>query len=325
MGTTLYRFHVFFKPTFEGTEEIRISFQTGSAANVENSVIDVSLFQIENGKFGKKYNIIGNIAVIGGFNRPVASGHEYTITFTPPTFLSAGEYLISSILITPQLGSQKAIIHDVTEVKFMYQAGRSTQSIIGEQTSAPTPDSEPKMAGGQSESIIDNRPFMKKVLNSLKSPAEVCRFCSSSKSLNSACDDIFQIPYPTDLIPEDTKLPENAKLLTTKRLCSIANIEDRTLRLAFKYWDKSHYVLETAIRHPMPNLIPGNSANPEFSIWTHPLLEIEYNHFVASFLNGVTQYFMHKYNPALEPGASVRDVAIPDGKLVPWDVLKIEL
>ncbi|KAI9136373.1 hypothetical protein BKA69DRAFT_175004 [Paraphysoderma sedebokerense] len=248
--------------TWVKNRPVQVVIYSGDLGVVRDLGLSLDLYRSENraSSSGQSENSKINVhqgSIIKRKNRNVESNTKYTITFTPPSFLEPGEYtLVAAIHRTDSV---------VSVIKMSATATVSIPAIrkIQPGTSKSSENSEEPISFG--DSLLEPT-VLKSVLNQFTSLTDVCNYCSSTKTMMRACDDMFKTPFPKDFeIPENNQEnpgegnkeeqnqsdaesqeeenesdAENQQEIdmppfTTSRICQLLELDTLLYKLQFKY------------------------------------------------------------------------------------------
>lgn len=189
--------------TWVKNRPVQVVIYSGDLGVVRDLGLSLDLYRSENRASlsgqseNNKINVHQGSIIKSWKSRNVASNNKYTITFTPPSFLEPGVYtLVAAIHRTDSL---------VSVIKMSATATVSIPAIrrIQPGTSKSSENSEEPISFG--DSLLEPT-VLKSVLNQFTSVADICTYCSSSKAMMRACDDMFKTPFPKDFeMPEENQ------------------------------------------------------------------------------------------------------------------------
>ncbi|KAI9141582.1 hypothetical protein BKA69DRAFT_382490 [Paraphysoderma sedebokerense] len=167
----------------------------------------------------------------------ISESSEYTLTFTPPSFLQSGKYL----LVMSQHRSGRRWFHgDIAKtVQISAEASFAFDRLPSVILSSPTDPTGISV----SRLDVDTLPL---VISNIDNLADLCSLCSASESQQRICDTTFSsVQYPSDLVFTEyyDHIAPSALLdadrshgrLTTTSTCRLAHIDNMIRKLEYKY------------------------------------------------------------------------------------------
>ncbi|KAI9139352.1 hypothetical protein BKA69DRAFT_1085794 [Paraphysoderma sedebokerense] len=268
---------------------VQIAFRTGHKFSY-GLPLTVSLFRMERRTWENGVQVTADLL---GIPKYIYEGSivkrfqylrdkEYSIEFTPPWFLEAGQYLLVfsyyqednehwiilpnfvvpvSTIITIQNPSQSSPRSYLFSLLHQIWSNKRTAS----KTPPLNPDSIPTDT-------------IRMMLNNIDNVIDICKFCSASKSISLSCNQIMLNGYipPQHYDTPDRFIALGFQYLSVQETCKLSLIETYLQKLEFKY----HSLPSTPHRHtisqPKANLTTLRSQYYPNLPFTYATLEIPY-------------------------------------------------
>ncbi|KAI9137120.1 hypothetical protein BKA69DRAFT_60850 [Paraphysoderma sedebokerense] len=282
-------------------EEVKLTFRS---AHNPPTVMSVELFRLDDRSSETDSTVPSHIpkhvrvgVILDKY--PLSSqNQEYTLKFTPPSFLRTGRYLLAISYFTPRtVGFDRIGVPVLTKVSFDRQL-----SMTSDLTPVTTKNNDQN--GLEPEPNIEKLPvqMVQNFINAMESTVAVCSFCSTFRSLRSTCDYIFskttfssavRLPDPLKImLPLDEsgkrKLEQTSQLiqLSTSKICQLADLEILLQQLEFKYVSlfQSNTVQSSSLLHPISQLkalVPTHKDGNGIQLWAYPNL---YHHLASQLV-----------------------------------------
>ncbi|KAI9137122.1 hypothetical protein BKA69DRAFT_1100075 [Paraphysoderma sedebokerense] len=272
---------------------------------------------------------------------------DYTLKFTPPSFLRSGRYLL--IMTHFQRGHvtnfDSIQVPIVTGVSFDRRVPINHLVSVGSKSDG---QHDAGMEGSNEKTATMNDlpiDIVRNFINSMVSTVDVCALCSTSKSLRSNCDYILaettfssdvrlpdpirliSLPQPSSQNNEESQVP--AVKLSTSKICRLADLEILLQQLEFKYI--SLFRFNTVQPHDFPHpinqlkaLVPTHKDGNGIQLWAYPNLYFHLTSQLALRYNFLVTFFDNLFDSVFYQQVGKIEISNGEGQIT-LDELKIRL
>ncbi|KAI9137106.1 hypothetical protein BKA69DRAFT_1170130 [Paraphysoderma sedebokerense] len=278
---------------------LEIEFWTGpSQQNLLSDIkCTITVHSVISNDGQKKYIRAGHIYESSNTFQP---SHLYRLKFLPPsTFAQPGEYIVVISFHRSSNIMRYRSIMVVSKSVLMQQAAQPLHVSTSPESALNDFSERNRQMNHMPAEIIN------KILNRMNSPAEVCIFCSQSKSVMAECDAVFsrfRLPQDQPNLPRSVPSTVQHEVdFGTAKLCKIGYIDRLLQQLEFRYeLDRTKvtngdHLKTPTIKNFRDALIEESGGVPEhFSVWT---AISEQDSFKRSFIHRYRDVIrkMHKF------------------------------
>ncbi|KAI9138400.1 hypothetical protein BKA69DRAFT_1127425 [Paraphysoderma sedebokerense] len=240
----------------------------------------------------------------------------YRVTFTPPSFLKSGNYLVVVSHHKKEFSVDYESIHLSVQATVSFERSQllDTKSFWSRLRFKPAGVRGQTTPTIGSLDDVTSSDVIQLLFNSIDSVTELCSLCSSSRNLQGICDRLLsesvfppdlQYPTHTDILITAPVNGDDASKLSTRSVCRLARIDVLLQKLEFKLLSiagaqNSEYDTIPNIRS---HLVSDHKELPRhLSIWTYPNLYYQIGTDLANRFNLVKIsfdffFFKIKYKP----------------------------
>ncbi|KAI9135768.1 hypothetical protein BKA69DRAFT_1171328 [Paraphysoderma sedebokerense] len=252
-----------------------------------------------------KYHFEGT--VIRNYYRLEPSRY-YSITFTPPSFLKSGNYLVVLSHHRKTISSDIESFHTYVHATVSFQRSQSPETKSLGSTAGSKRDRVGNRATPAKGSLFDftSLDHIQLLVNSIDSVTTLCALCSTSRTLRDKCDWLLsKVEFPSDLeYPGHAtilmKAPANGddvSKLSTDTVCRLAHIDVALQKLEFKLLSidgaQPNSKFDTYLNYKSHLIAHSKEIPRHLSIWSHPNLYYQIGTDLVNRFNSVTNSFDH--------------------------------